>query len=94
MPYARIPPDKLDQLPLFGIEFLREDGNMLWFQGPGEMVQVISRLNPRVWFEDAGEAHQAGAMGILIASAKDREAIEKMKQEEAGKDQPDSEVGG
>lgn len=77
MPYARIPPDKLDQLPMFGIEFLREDGNILWFQGPGDVVQAVDRLNPRVWFEDAGEAHQAGAQGILIASAADREALDR-----------------
>lgn len=73
MPWARIPPDKLIDLPLFGIDVIMDDGDFVWMRGSRGRMHVDKR-NPRIWFEDVAEAHQAGAAAILISG--DAEAAE------------------
>lgn len=72
MPWARIPPDKLINLPLFGIDVVADDGDFVWMSGPSGRMHVSKRA-PRVYFEDIADAHQAGAAAILITSDADRE---------------------
>ena len=72
MPWARIPPDKLINLPLFGIDVVLDDGDFVWMRGERGRMRVDKR-SPRVWFESAADAHQAGATAIMIAGAEDAE---------------------
>ncbi len=84
MPWARIPPDKLIHLPLFGIDVIADDGDFLWMRGPSGRMRVDKRA-PRVFFESVADAHQAGAMGIRINSDKDlaeHEALMRAKAEQ------------
>jgi hypothetical protein len=68
MPWARIPPDRLVDLPLFGIDVLHEDEDFVWMTGgPNGGRQSIRKVAPRVWFDDAADAHQAGATAIMIS---------------------------
>lgn len=66
MPWARIPPDRLDLLPAFGIDVIKEEQDFVWFRGPSGRMRV-SKKNPRVFFEDINDAIQAGAKAILIS---------------------------
>lgn len=84
MVWARIPPDKLANLPLFGIDTLQEDGDFVWMKGPSGRICVDKRA-PRIWFEDVGDAHQAGATAIKITSAAEAAALEEF----AAKQPPD-----
>jgi hypothetical protein len=68
MPWARIPPDRLVDLPLFGIDVIQDDGEIVWMTGgPNGGRQSIRKVAPRVWFDDAADAHQAGATAIMIS---------------------------
>ena len=83
MPWARIPPDKLINLPLFGIDVIVDDGDFVWMSGPSGRMHVDKRA-PKVFFEDVADAHQAGAAAIRIASAAERERhIQIMAEHEA-----------
>jgi hypothetical protein len=63
--WARIPPDRLVDIRLFGYELISGNGSTSWFLGPyGRMSVEIN--NPRVLFEDASEAHQCGASSIFL----------------------------
>lgn len=70
MPWARIPPDKLVNLPLFGIDVIADDGDFVWMRGPSGRMRV-NKLFPRVWFETVEDAHQAGAAAIRITNDAD-----------------------
>lgn len=77
MPWARIPPDKLINLPLFGIDVIQDDGDFVWMRGDRGRMRVYKHA-PRVWFESVADAHQAGATAIRISSpaeAEDHKAI-------------------
>jgi hypothetical protein len=65
MPYARIPPERLPDLPLFGIDFLLDDGQFAWYRGEKGRIRV-EKASPIVFFEEAGDAHQCGATAIII----------------------------
>lgn len=65
MPWAKIPPDRLADLPLFGIDLVSDDGDWAWYRGPSGRMR-IEKAKPKVWFEDVGDAHQCGALGILV----------------------------
>lgn len=80
MPWARIPCDKLINLPMFGIEVEKQDEDFIWFRGPEEKLQVVCKKAPRVWFESVTDAHQAGAVAIMISSVKDEEEIKEMQE--------------
>ncbi len=68
MPWARIPPDKLIHLPLFGIDVVvPDDGDFFWVRGPKGRMRVSKKM-PRVWFDSVEDAMQCGALGIRIAS--------------------------
>lgn len=67
MPWARMPPDKLINLPLFGIDLIADDGDFVWMRGPSGRMR-INKLFPRVWFENVEDAHQAGAVAIRITT--------------------------
>ena len=64
MPWARIPPDKLIHLPLFGIDVIQDDGDFVWMKGARGRMHV-RKAAPRIWFEDITDAHQAGATAIM-----------------------------
>lgn len=82
MPWARIPPDKLINLPLFGIDVIVDEGDFLWLRGPSGRMRV-SKKAPRVWFEEWSDAHQAGATAIKISTVADEEALEAFQAAEA-----------
>lgn len=72
MPWARIPPDKMVNLPVFGIDVVSDDGDFVWLRGPSGRMRV-NKLFPRVWFETVDDAKQAGATAIRIASDTEQE---------------------
>lgn len=80
MPWARIPPDKLVNLPLFGIDTIGEDGNFLWVRGPHGRMAIDKRA-PRVFFDSIEDAHQAGATAIKIGGEEDRAELERLNAE-------------
>lgn len=77
MPWARIPPDRLFVLPLFGIDLVLEEPEFLWYDMPGKGKMRVRKSSPRIWFEEIADAHQAGAAGILLTET------EQAKQDEA-----------
>jgi hypothetical protein len=78
MPWARIPADKLINLPLFGIDVIADDGDFVWMLGPSGRRMRVNKKLPRVWFESVEDAHQAGAVGIRISSEEEGEQYEKL----------------
>lgn len=64
MPWARIPPDRLIHLPLFGIHLIADEGDFLWYDSPSGK-QRVWKHSPRVLFEETADAHQCGATAIL-----------------------------
>jgi hypothetical protein len=72
MPWARIPADKLLNLPLFGIDVIADDGDYVWMRGPSGRIRVNKQL-PRVFFETTADAHQAGAVSIRIGNQMEQE---------------------
>jgi hypothetical protein len=70
MPWIRIPPDNLDHLPLFGIDLIKDDGDLAWYRGErGRMY--VEKNDPRIWVEDESDAIQLGAISILISTDQD-----------------------
>ena len=68
MPWARIPPDRLIFLPMFGINVIKDDGEFVWYGNADGRRMRVQKRNPRIWFDDVGDAHQAGATAILQSS--------------------------
>ena len=64
MPWAKIPPQKLPHMPLFGYDHIKDDGDHAWYRGPIGRIRV-EKATPKFWFDDVTEAHQAGATAIL-----------------------------
>ena len=66
MPWARIKPEDLQFLEMFGHSIIDEDDEFMHveYNDTGEEY-VIDKRNPYVWFEDEGEAMQLGAKGII-----------------------------
>jgi hypothetical protein len=77
MPWARIPADKLINLPLFGIDIIADDGDYVWMRGPSGRMRVNKKL-PRVYFETISDAHQAGAVSIRISSAEEEDELKEI----------------
>jgi hypothetical protein len=67
MPWVEIPSERLEDLPLFGIDHLVDDGDFAWYRGARGRMRVY-KARPRVFFEDLVDAHQCGATSILIES--------------------------
>ncbi len=65
MPWCEIPPEKLEHIGHFGYDLIMEDGSLIWYHGPKGRL-AVERARPRFWFEDMGEAAQAGATAILL----------------------------
>ena len=89
MVWARIPPDKLINLPLFGIDVIAEDGNLLWLRGPSGRM-CVDKNAPRVWFDDIGDAHQAGATAFRISSAQESAALKDFQDREPPEEDPEA----
>jgi hypothetical protein len=66
MPWVKIPPRRLKDVPLFGIDFLHEDDdpNYAWYRGARGRMRV-EKANPYIFFEDEGDALQLEAIGII-----------------------------
>ena len=64
MPWAKIPPNRLDHMPLFGYDLVNEDGPLAWYNGPRGRL-CIEKDAPQFWFEDVADAQQAGATAIF-----------------------------
>ena len=77
MPWARLPPDRLFVLPLFGINLLKEEADFLWYDMPGKGAMRVQKSSPRIWFDSTSDAHQAGARGVLLTQT------ERLEQETA-----------
>ncbi len=69
MPWVKIPPERLQDLPLFGIDLVADDDNWAWYRGSSGRMRV-EKSDPKVWFEDLSDAHQCGARGIMISAEK------------------------
>lgn len=91
MPWARIPPDKLIHLPLFGIDVIADDGDFVWMSGPSGRMHVDKRA-PRIFFEDIADALQAGATALRITSEAERDRHNQLiaQLEEDAKDEADN----
>jgi hypothetical protein len=80
MPWARVPPDKLVNLPLFGIDVvMADDGDFFWVRGPKGRMRVRKSM-PRVWFETVEDAHQCGATAIRITTDADQADLDALNQ--------------
>jgi hypothetical protein len=66
MPWIKIAPDRLQHLPLFGIDFLKDDGAFSWYRGSKGRMRV-EKANPCVFVDDEQDAIQLGAEAILVA---------------------------
>jgi hypothetical protein len=77
MPWARIPPNKLINLPLFGIDVIADDGDFVWMSGARGRMHV-DKGSPKIFFEDIADAHQAGATSIMIGSQAEAERYQEM----------------
>lgn len=75
MPWARIPSDKLINLPLFGIDVIADDGDYVWMRGPSGRMRV-NKVLPRVFFDSVEDAMQAGAVGIRIGNEVEEAELE------------------
>jgi len=79
MPWARLPPHKLINLPLFGIDVIADDGDYVWLRGSRGRMRVRKQM-PRVWFDSVEDAQQAGASAIRISTAAEEEELEALIQ--------------
>jgi hypothetical protein len=68
MPWVQIPANRLADLPLFGIDLVADDGQFAWYRGSRGRMR-IEKSDPRVFFDEAADAHQCGATSILIANS-------------------------
>jgi hypothetical protein len=84
VPWARVPPDKLINLPLFGIDVIADDGDFVWMRGPSGRMR-IHKLMPRVFFESMSDAHQAGATAIMISNEAEQEEHDALKAQLSAK---------
>lgn len=66
MPWVRIPPEQLQHLSLFGIDFLKDDGGFAWYRGARGRMRV-EKSDPRVFVEDEADALQLKATAILCS---------------------------
>jgi len=66
MPWASIPPERLADLSLFGIDLIVDHPRYPWYRGPVGRMRV-DKERPRIFFEDASDAQQCGATAIMIA---------------------------
>jgi hypothetical protein len=69
MPYAEIPPDKLQHLEMFGHQLLEESASQI-LTACGRGVCVIDKARPIVWFESTEDAMQCGAIAIVQGPSK------------------------
>lgn len=81
MPWARVPCDKLATIGLFGYTLENEDGQNLWYRGPGNELYCVDRYAPRFWFESVSEAVQAGATAVKISSANDGKELAEIHED-------------
>ena len=87
MPWARIPPDKLINLPLFGIDVVvPDDGDFFWVRGPKGRIRVNKKM-PRVWFDTVEDALQCGALGIRIATDVEQVEYDEAKAKRAAEEE-------
>lgn len=96
MPWARIPPDKLIHLPLFGIDVvIPDDGDFFWVRGPKGRMRVKKNM-PRVWFDSVEDALQCGALGIRITTEPEQaeydESMAKLKAQAEAEAEPEGDA--
>jgi len=65
MPWVRIPPESLEHLGLFGIDFIKDDGDFAWYRGARGRMRV-EKADPRVFVEDIADAAQLNATSVLV----------------------------
>jgi hypothetical protein len=59
MPWVRIPPEQLKNLPLFGIDLIKDENGFAWYHGPiGRML--VEKADPRVFVEDSPMRSSSG----------------------------------
>lgn len=66
MPWVSIPPNRLAHVGLFGIDFIKDDGEYAWYHGPKGRMRV-EKSNPRVWLDDIEDAISLGATAVLVS---------------------------
>lgn len=66
MPWVRIPPERVKNLPLFDIDLIKDEGEFAWFRGPSGRMRV-EKADPRVFVEDVADAIQLGATAVLVS---------------------------
>lgn len=65
MPWVKIPPERLSNLPLFGIDMIKDEGDFAWYRGSAGRMRV-EKADPRVYVEDITDAIQLGATAVLV----------------------------
>ncbi len=65
MPWFRIPPERLGDLSLFGIDLIRDEGEFAWYRGARGRMR-IEKSDPWVFFDEISDAHQCGASSIVV----------------------------
>ncbi|KAB2880683.1 MAG: hypothetical protein F9K38_10040 [Pseudorhodoplanes sp.] len=66
MPWVRIPADQLANLPLFGIDLIKDDGDFAWYRGARGRMHV-EKKDPNIFVEDINDAIQLKAKAILCS---------------------------
>ena len=64
MPWVKIPPAQVPHLSLFGIDFIKDDGDFAWYRGERGRMR-IEKKDPTVFVEDISDAIQLKATAIL-----------------------------
>jgi hypothetical protein len=66
MPWVRIPKERLNDLPLFGYDLIKDEGEFVWYTGPKGRMR-IEKNNPRVFLEDVSDAIILDAQEIMVS---------------------------
>jgi len=69
MPFCEIPTTSLPHLGLFGFDVLHETAEAIFVHCPkdgGHILVAVDKVSPALWFDDATDAIQLGATGIVV----------------------------
>jgi hypothetical protein len=75
MPWVKIPADRLQHLPLFGIDLIEDQGDFAWYHGPLGRMR-IEKADPNVFVEEISEAIELGAKAILVNTERPEDQTE------------------
>lgn len=65
MPWCEVPPAALAHVGMFGYHVINDNPEFVILQHGNKGNCVVSKARPVLWFDDVGEAMQAGAISII-----------------------------